>query len=160
MKLMLGLTVFLILFFLQAFGAYGHLVCQSERDDVTAAERPYDHASQDLRAINAEIALLNIQKIGEKDQLKLQSINLTIVEKEIKRDNELKPAANRAQNNLNSARRARDRCIANDTRDCPGSCSKLHTPNVTSCECNCASWMSESLSGCDCAGCSRYLNSN
>lgn len=158
MKLMLVPTVFLTLFFLQTFDAYGHLVCQSERDDVTAAERPYDHASQNLRAINAEIAFLNIQKIDEKDSLKRHSLDIEIVMKERKRDNELEPAKNRALNNLNSARRARDRCIANDTRDCLGSCSKLHTQSVTSCECNCARWVSPSYRGCDCGPCSADLN--
>ena len=104
---MLGLTVFLALFFLQTFGTYGHLACQSERDDVTAAERPYDHASQNLRAINGEIAFLNLEKISEKNPLKRQSIDLSIAEKMRKRDNEIEPAANRARNNLNNARRAR-----------------------------------------------------
>ena len=48
MKLMLGFTVLLALFFLQTFDTYAHLACQSERDKVATAERNLNLAQRDV----------------------------------------------------------------------------------------------------------------
>ena len=55
MKLMLGFTALLALFFLQTFDTYAHLVCQAERDRVDTAQRNYDLAQRDVRAQNLHI---------------------------------------------------------------------------------------------------------
>ena len=141
---------FAILFtilFLQGFHAFGHLPCGSERDDVMAAERNLDHAKQDLKVIKTEIALLHIEKAQTNDPLVQMKLDLEITMKSRKRDNELQPRVDTAQQNVNNARASRDLCIENDRRDCPGNCSKLHTQNNTSCECNCE--YSNSY-GCEC----------
>ena len=157
MKLMLGFTVLLALFFLQTFDTYAHLACQSERDKVATAERNLNLAQRDVRAQGLQIDEMWLTEFAEYPSSPDFNARLKAAEDQLKAYEKTRDAA---QTKVNNARAARDRCIANDTRDCPGSCSKLHTPNVTSCECNCASWMSESLSGCECAGCSRYLNRN
>ena len=48
MKLMLGFTVLLALFFLQTFDTYAHLACQPERDKVATAERNLNLAQRDV----------------------------------------------------------------------------------------------------------------
>ena len=55
MKLMLGFTVLLALFFLQTFDIYAHLACQSERDKVATAERNLNLAQRDVRAQGLQI---------------------------------------------------------------------------------------------------------
>jgi hypothetical protein len=152
----LGFLVFLTILFLQTFDAYGHLVCQSERDDLTVAERNLDFAQRDVRAQNLKIDLMWIDEFLEGPPSD-PTFAFKVIDEE-KKLKEYEKIRDDAQGKVNDARAARDRCIANDIRDCPGDCSKLHTQAVTSCECNCARWLSPSNRGCDCGDCSADLN--
>lgn len=149
----LGFTIFLTVLFVQIFGAYGHLPCQSEEDDVTATERVYNLAQQDVDILQGQIDakfLSGCQSSGV--------VESTVISAEIaglkSQLREAKRKRDTAKQNLDNARRARDRCIENDRRDCPGDCSKLHTQTNTSCECNCRY---SSSYGCECGPCSSRL---
>ena len=147
----LGFTILLMVLFLQNYDAYGHLACQSERDDAEVAERNLKLAKKDVKAQNSKIDDMWITEAANYPSDPTFPFRITEEENKLK---DLERKRDTAQQKVNDARRARDRCIENDRRDCPMQCSKLHTQNNTSCGCNCE--YSNSY-GCECGPCSSRL---
>ncbi len=141
----------------------GHDVCQSERDE-------HDDALDDVNdayvkwviAVGLEGAYIKELADKKKPPLPLtkgEAAMLTFLTvAAIAAYDDLQDAESTA----NSKKIALGNCIALDTRDCDNDgysddCSRLHTQNVTSCECNCSS---SGTYGCECGPCSSYLNNN
>ena len=140
-----------LLFF--TFDVYGHPPCESEQQAVDDAEEA------DTRA-NAEVQALWGQIRAQQLHMGLSSTDTADSKKDEDRLEELMDKYEAAVKkrdgtgqDLDDAREALDNCTENDPRDCPGKCSKLHTQNVTSCECNCEYSISQ---GCECGPCSAY----
>ena len=155
MKLMLVTATFLTILFMEAVDVYGHDACQSQRDDLNVANRNLNFAQRDVRAQRIKIRDMWLQELASEEIDHSLALRVTAEENRLK---ELEGIRDTRQQRVNNASAAVSRCVENDKRDCPSQCSKLHTQSVTSCECNCARWLSSSYRGCDCGPCSADLN--
>ena len=157
------LTVYCVL--LLNVQAFGHDACQSEKDDLADAKSDRNSAARSLTltigaAAAGKYAIDQARKrppLPDRPYTKAEKATLAILAANVA-DATANLAS--AQSKVDRRQRAVDRCVQNDTRNCPGNCSKLHTKSVTSCECNCSPSLSPSQSGCDCGTCSGYLNNN